>query len=109
MQPAKEVEFNAGEILQNSMVEPGKWWRVVQTVDTVTPGKRDFNDASAFAKTVQRDGKTWGETTVDEKDPRALEQVDDLLFLPFFVDDELFRLSPSDEGKQSEADAPQRR
>lgn len=63
----KELEFKAGEIIQNSLVEPGKWWRVVQTVDTVTPGKRDFNDASAWAKTVQRDGKTWGETAVDEK------------------------------------------
>lgn len=61
-----EVEFKNGEILQNSLVEPGKWWRVVQTVDTVTPGKRDYNDSSAWAKTVQRDGKTWGDTAVNE-------------------------------------------
>ena len=62
----KEVEFKNGEIVQNSLVEPGKWWRVVQTVDTVTPGKRDYNDASAYAKTVQRDGKTWGDSAVGE-------------------------------------------
>jgi hypothetical protein len=62
----KEVEFKNGEIIQNSMVEPGKWWRVVQTVDTVTQGKRDYNDSSAWAKTVQRDGKTWGDTAVSE-------------------------------------------
>jgi hypothetical protein len=62
----KEVEFKNGEIIQNSLVEAGKWWRVVQTVDTVTPGKRDYNDASAWAKTVQRDGKTWGDATVSE-------------------------------------------
>src|SRR5262249_32437623 len=62
----KEVEFKGGEIIQNSMVEPGKWWRVVQTVDTVTPGKKDYNDASAWAKTVQRDNKTWGDATVEE-------------------------------------------
>src|SRR5262245_30717034 len=62
----KEVDLRAGDIVQNSLVEPGKWWRVVQTVDTVTPGKRDYNDASAFAKTVQRDGKTWADPTADD-------------------------------------------
>ena len=62
----KEVEFKNGEVLQNSLVEPGKWWRVVQTVDTVTPGKRDYNDSSAWAKTVQRDNKTWGDAKVEE-------------------------------------------
>jgi hypothetical protein len=63
----RDVQFKDGEIIQNSLVEPGKWWRVVQTVDTVTPGKRDYNDASAWAKTVQRDGKTWGEPVTDDK------------------------------------------
>ncbi len=62
----KEVEFKNGEVIQNSLVEAGKWWRVVQTVDTVTPGKRDYNDASAWAKTVQRDGKTWGDAAVPD-------------------------------------------
>jgi hypothetical protein len=62
----REVEFKNGEIIQNSLVEPGKWWRVVQTVDTVTPGKRDYNDSSAWAKTVQRDNKTWGDTKVED-------------------------------------------
>jgi hypothetical protein len=61
-----DVTLKKGDIVQNSLVEPGKWWRVVQTVDTVTPGKGDYNDASAFAKTVQRDGKTWLDTAVDE-------------------------------------------
>ncbi len=63
----RDVEFRNGEIIQNSLVEPGKWWRVVQTVDTITPGRRDFNDASAWAKTVQRDGRTWLEAGTDEK------------------------------------------
>ncbi len=63
----REVTLRAGDVVQNSLVTPGKWWRVVQTVDTVTTGKRDFNDASAYAKTVQRDGKTWGETTDESK------------------------------------------
>jgi hypothetical protein len=62
----KDVKLNAGDIVQNSLVENGKWWRVVQTVDTVTPGKGDYNDASAYAKTVQRDGKSWGDAKADE-------------------------------------------
>lgn len=62
-----DVEFRNGEIIQNSLVEPGKWWRVVQTIDTITPGRRDFNEASAWAKTVQRDGRTWLEQGADEK------------------------------------------
>jgi hypothetical protein len=61
----KEVEFKNGEIIQNSLVEPGKWWRVVQTVDTVTRGKRDYSDASAWAKLVTRDSK-WGDPAGDE-------------------------------------------
>ncbi|MGH8810232.1 MAG: hypothetical protein ACREX0_20320, partial [Noviherbaspirillum sp.] len=63
----KEVDLRPGDIVQNSLVEPGKWWRVTQTMDTVTRGKPDYNDASAFAKTVQRDGKTWADTAADEK------------------------------------------
>lgn len=61
----KEVDLRAGDIVQNSLVEPGKWWRVVQTVDTVTRGKRDYNDNSAWAKLVTREGK-WGETTTSQ-------------------------------------------
>ncbi|MFN0124459.1 MAG: hypothetical protein ACKV2V_28500, partial [Blastocatellia bacterium] len=63
----EDVTFNNGEVIQNSLVERGKWWRVVQTVDTVTAGKKDYNDASAYAKTVQRDGKTWGENAGEDK------------------------------------------
>jgi hypothetical protein len=63
----KEVELRPGDIVQNSIVEPGRWWRVVQTVDTVTPGKRDYNEASDFAKTVQKDGRTYGDTSISEQ------------------------------------------
>ncbi|MGE0102115.1 MAG: hypothetical protein AB7H86_07070 [Blastocatellales bacterium] len=58
----REVTLRPGDIVQNSLVEPGRWWRVVQTMDTVTQGRRDYNEASAWAKTVMRDG-TWGEPT----------------------------------------------
>jgi hypothetical protein len=75
----REVRLRAGDIVQNSLVVPGKWWRVVQTIDTAQQTRtikvgdqdqqyrsRDYNDASAFAKTVQKDGKTWADGTVAE-------------------------------------------
>jgi hypothetical protein len=60
----KDVTLLRGDIIQNSMVEPGVWWRVKQTVDTVTEGSRDYNWKSHYAKTVRLDDKdqlSWGE------------------------------------------------
>jgi hypothetical protein len=62
----REVTYKNGEIIQNSLVEPGKWWRVVQTVDTVIQGRGDYSEASAYAKTIQRDNKTWGDVKAPE-------------------------------------------
>jgi hypothetical protein len=55
-----DVDLKAGDIMQNSMVVPGRWWRVPQTLDTVTPGSRDYNEKSQYAKTIQKDNATWG-------------------------------------------------
>lgn len=62
----KDVELKAGDIVQNSMVVPGRWWRVKQTAETVTPGSRDYNELSRYSKTMQRDSQTWGEIPVDD-------------------------------------------
>jgi hypothetical protein len=56
-----DVDLKAGDVMQNSMVVPGRWWRVPQTLDTVTPGARDFNEKSRYAKTIRKDNKTWGD------------------------------------------------
>jgi len=56
----KEIELKKGDIVQNSIVEPNLWWRVKQTADTVTPGNPDYNEKSAYAKTIEKDNKTWG-------------------------------------------------
>ena len=49
----KTVTLQPGDIIQNSYVEPGVWWRVKQTVDTVTEGNRDYNWKSRYAKTMR--------------------------------------------------------
>ena len=63
----KDVDLKTGDIVQNSMVEPGRWWRVIQTIDTITPGKRDYNEKSRYAKTIQKDNSTWGSVPADDK------------------------------------------
>ncbi|MGL6097096.1 MAG: hypothetical protein ACRC7O_15030, partial [Fimbriiglobus sp.] len=63
--PRFEIEeLGAGKkrYFQNSMVEKGVRWEVVQTRDTVTPGHPRYNAKSHLAKTVRfEDGKmVWG-------------------------------------------------
>jgi hypothetical protein len=57
----KEIELKTGDIVQNSLVVPGRWWRVPQTIDTITPGSRDYSPKSRYAKTIRKDNATWGE------------------------------------------------
>ncbi|MFM9904694.1 MAG: hypothetical protein ACKVQJ_09010 [Pyrinomonadaceae bacterium] len=67
-QSGRDIQLKKGDIVQHSIVDPDLWWRVKQTQDTVTEGSRDYNVASAYAKTVQKDNATWGDGAVaDEK------------------------------------------
>ena len=50
-----------GNILwQQSTMTPDMRWEVPQTIDTVDPVSPHYNAKSAYAKTLQRDGKSWG-------------------------------------------------
>ena len=60
MRAAKTIELKTGDIIQNSMVVPGRWWRVSQTLDTITPGSRDYSEKSRYAKTIRKDNATLG-------------------------------------------------
>jgi len=60
-----DINLKTGDIMQNSMVVPGRWWRVPQTLDTVTPGTRDYNEKSRYAKTIRKDNVTWGDVPAD--------------------------------------------
>jgi hypothetical protein len=57
----QDVDLKTGDVVQNSLVVPGRWWRVPQTLDTVTPNTRDYNEKSRYAKTIRKDNVTWGE------------------------------------------------
>ena len=60
-----DVDLKTGDVMQNSMVVPGRWWRVPQTLDTVTSGSRDYNEQSRYAKTSRKDNVTWGDVPSD--------------------------------------------
>ena len=52
-------------VFQRSMVEEGKEWEIIQVLDSITPGNPNYNEKARFAKTVQKDGATWGGKDTD--------------------------------------------
>ncbi len=48
-------------LFQRSMMTPDVVWEVPQTVDTIDPSSGHYNAKSAYAKTLRRDGKSWGD------------------------------------------------
>ena len=62
----RRFEWRDGKLYQRSMVEPDKEWEVVQTLDTITPGNPHYSEKSRWAKTVRKDGATWGDIPSDE-------------------------------------------
>jgi hypothetical protein len=58
--------LNDGKVFQRSAVEEGKVWEVVQVRDSITPGNPHYNEKARLAKTILRDGKTWGSVPGDE-------------------------------------------
>ncbi len=55
-----------GKVFQRSAVEEGKVWEVVQVKDSITPGNPHYNEKARLAKTILRDGRTWGPVPGDE-------------------------------------------
>ncbi len=73
----RDGKYKRGDILQHSSIEPDVVWVIPQTVDTIDPNSdwaKANPEAAALsrrAKTMRRDGTTWGDLTVD--DARDLE------------------------------------
>jgi hypothetical protein len=60
----QELPNNQRRYFQNSCVEPGLRWEVVQTKDAITPGHPRYSEKAALAKTVRMEesGKmVWGD------------------------------------------------
>ena len=52
--------WEGAKLWQQSTMSPDIRWEIPQTIDTVDPVSPHYNPKSAFAKTLLRDGKTWG-------------------------------------------------
>ena len=53
-------------LYQRSMLEKVKEWEVVQVVDTITPSNPRYSEKSRLAKTVEKNGESWGNVPADE-------------------------------------------
>jgi hypothetical protein len=52
--------WEGNKLWQQSSMSPDVHWEIPQTIDTIDPLSSHYNPKSAYAKTLQRDGKTWG-------------------------------------------------
>ncbi len=52
--------WEGSKLFQQSSMSPDMRWEIPQTIDTIDPLSPHYNPKSAYAKTLRRDGKTWG-------------------------------------------------
>ncbi|MBI3881080.1 MAG: hypothetical protein HY301_13595 [Verrucomicrobia bacterium] len=60
------------KLFQRSTMSPDIRYEVPQTMDTVDPKSSHYNAKSAYAKTLLRDGKSWGGVPAREQCPNDL-------------------------------------
>ena len=64
------------KLFQQSVMAPEVRWEIPQTMDTVDPLSSHYNPKSAYAKTLRRDGKTWGGVGPGVADPGQTSTAD---------------------------------
>ncbi len=58
---SRRFYWQNGKLYQRSMVDKDREpWEVVQVMDTITPGNPHYSEKSRLAKTLLKDGTTWG-------------------------------------------------
>src|SRR5215467_12033987 len=63
----KRFFWQDGKLYQRSMLnQESAPWEVVQVIDTIWRQHEHYREKSALAKTILRDGQTWGKTPADE-------------------------------------------
>jgi hypothetical protein len=53
--------WEANRLFQRSTLSPDVRWEIPQTRDTIDPSSPKYNEKSRYAKTLRRDGETWGD------------------------------------------------
>ena len=59
--------WKESRLYQRSMLDKDKEWEIVQVLDTITPGSEHYSEKSRVAKTLERDGQTWGDPAEETK------------------------------------------
>jgi hypothetical protein len=54
-------EWQGKKLIQRSTLNPNQRWEVPQTKDTIDPQSPRYNARARYAKTLRRDGETWGD------------------------------------------------
>jgi hypothetical protein len=57
--------WQGNKLFQRSTMAPDLIWEVPQTIDTIDPKSSHYSAKSAYAKTLLRDGKSWGAVPTD--------------------------------------------
>jgi hypothetical protein len=57
--------WDGDRLFQRSMLEKETQWEVVQVLDSITPGNAHYSEKSRLAKTIQKDGSSWGSANAD--------------------------------------------
>ena len=60
--PFRERRFywEGDRLYQRSMMDPKLQWEIKQVLDVVSPGSQHYSEQARLAKTIQKDGTTWG-------------------------------------------------
>ncbi|HYF48220.1 MAG TPA: hypothetical protein VEJ63_02370, partial [Planctomycetota bacterium] len=64
----KRFKWVGDKLIQQSATNPDLKWEVPQTIDGITPGHPRYNERSRLAKTMRKDGKTWGDVPENKAD-----------------------------------------
>jgi hypothetical protein len=64
--------WQGDRLFQRSSMSPDVTWEIPQTIDTIDPTSSHYDAASRYAKTLMRDGTTWGAAPKDEDSEERL-------------------------------------
>jgi hypothetical protein len=65
-------QWEGKRLFQRSTLSPDVRWEIPQTRDTIDPSSQHYNAKSRYAKTLHRDGATWGEVPSEADCQRTL-------------------------------------
>ncbi len=69
--------WEGSQLFQQSSMSPDVRWEIPQTIDTINPLSSHYNPKSAYAKTLRRDGSSWGGAVPESPEQRRMRLAHD--------------------------------